>query len=93
MTGQARCGGILGQRGGAPVAHLELSEPSLVDELVDRLRALDCAVARVGDAVLEVAAPESELAGEPPDQDVVELTFLVRTLLRDRPDVTFRVTG
>jgi hypothetical protein len=69
-----------------------LTEPSLVDELVERLRALDCAVARVGDNVLEVAAPESELDGEPPDQDVVELTFLVRALLRDRPDVTFRVT-
>lgn len=93
MTGQARCGGILGQRGGAPVAHLELSEPSLVDELVDRLRALDCDVERVGASMLEIAPPEVELHGEPPDQEVVELTFLVRALLRDRPDVTFRVTG
>ncbi len=74
-----------------PVARLELNDPSLVDDLIARLRALDCRVERTGATTMEVTVPQDAEPWHPPNQAAVELTFLVRAWLRDRPDVDVRI--
>jgi hypothetical protein len=74
-----------------PVARLEVNDPSLVDDLIAKLRALDCAATRVGERAIDVAPAQEGEPWHPPNQVAVELAFLVRAWLRERPDVEVRV--
>jgi len=70
---------------------LELNDPDLVDMLIGRLRALEYTVARVGSNAIEIAIDERRDERSPPDQEQVELAFLVRACLSDHPGANFRV--
>ncbi len=72
---------------------IELSDPDVVDDLVERLRALKCRAARVGATEVDVTLPWSA-EDEPwshPRQAEAELRFLVGVWQLDHPDVEFRV--
>ena len=71
-----------------------LSDPSLVDDLVVELHAFDLEVEREGEDAVRVTMPppaDDEPAGNPPNQDEVELAFLVRVWQRHHPDTSFVV--
>ena len=70
---------------------LEVSEPTIVDTLVESLRALDCVAKRDGQDAIEIELPQTGEPWHPENQAVVELTFLVRAWLRVHPDVKFRI--
>jgi len=70
---------------------LELTDPDLVDVLIGRLRELEYTVARVGSRAIEIAVEERRDERNPPDQQQVELAFLVRACLSDHPGADFRV--
>ena len=70
---------------------LELSEATIVDELIANLRDLDCVVEREGPCALEVTVPQSGEPWHPENQAQVELAFLVRAWLTRHPGVDFRL--
>jgi hypothetical protein len=71
-----------------------LSDSSLVDDLVGQLRALNVEAEREGENAVRVRMPppaEDEPSGNPPDQDLIELTFVVRVWQREHPETSFTV--
>ena len=72
---------------------VELTDTSLVDDLVAFLRNLGCDARRVDDeAEVHFEWQETEAHGfSPPNQAEAELVFLVRVWVREHSGVAFRV--
>ena len=71
-----------------------LSDPSLVDDLVVELHAFELEAEREGEDAVRVTMPppaEDEPAENPPNQDEVELAFVVSVWQRNHPDTSFTV--
>jgi hypothetical protein len=69
---------------------IRVSGCTRADELLAYLRSLGADAAREGQAVV-VTRRHPRLAGEPPDQDRMELEFVVRMWATTRPDAEFEV--
>ena len=62
-------------------------EPRWVDELLEYLRSLGADARRERRNAIVVRRRHERLAGEPADQDEMELEFVVRGWAHHRPDV------
>ena len=70
-----------------------VSHPSYVDRLVAELRRFQLQAEHGGDSAVRVTmpAPAEDEPDNPPNQDEVELTFVVRLWQRNHPQVSFVV--
>ena len=69
---------------------IRVNSATRADELFAYLRRLGADASREGETVT-VTRRHPRIAGEPPDQDRMELEFILRTWASTRPDSTFEV--
>jgi hypothetical protein len=69
---------------------IRVNSAARADELLAYLRRLGADASREGVTVI-VTRRHPRIAGEPPDQDRMELEFILRTWTSTRPDSTFEV--